>query len=106
MENVEGARRSDAYATARPILVDAGYGLNERVLDASLCGVPQKRLRFFCVGALGGLDGLLDAHIDAALECDPMPVRRFLLSEEHTSELQSLMRRSYAAFCWQKNNHA
>src|SRR3546814_2555665 len=24
-------------------------------------------------------------------------------SEEHTSELQSLMRISYAAFCWQKN---
>src|SRR3546814_7009828 len=25
-------------------------------------------------------------------------------SEEHTSELQSLMRRSYADFCWKKNN--
>src|SRR3546814_8573267 len=26
-------------------------------------------------------------------------------SEEHTSELQSLMRTSYAAFCWKKNNY-
>src|SRR3546814_9087966 len=25
-------------------------------------------------------------------------------SEEHTSELQSLMRMSYAVFCWQKKN--
>src|SRR3546814_9801272 len=25
-------------------------------------------------------------------------------SEEHTSELQSLMRNSYAVFCWKKNN--
>src|SRR3546814_3873185 len=25
-------------------------------------------------------------------------------SEEHTSELQSLMRSSYAVFCWKKNN--
>src|SRR3546814_1150910 len=25
-------------------------------------------------------------------------------SEEHTSELQSLMRNSYAVFCWQKKN--
>src|SRR3546814_6147467 len=25
-------------------------------------------------------------------------------SEEHTSELQSLMRISYAAFCWKKKN--
>src|SRR3546814_10008298 len=30
---------------------------------------------------------------------------RYLRSEEHTSELQSLMRISYAVFCWkQKNN--
>src|SRR3546814_4047557 len=28
-----------------------------------------------------------------------------LRSEEHTSELQSLMRNSYAAFCLKKNNH-
>src|SRR3546814_2515148 len=27
-------------------------------------------------------------------------------SEEHTSELQSLMRSSYAVFCWNKRNHA
>src|SRR3546814_1693703 len=26
-------------------------------------------------------------------------------SEEHTSELQSLMRNSYAVFCWKKKNH-
>src|SRR3546814_4106303 len=32
------------------------------------------------------------------------PVRRSRRSEEHTSELQSLMRISYAVFCLQKNN--
>src|SRR3546814_6144965 len=26
-------------------------------------------------------------------------------SEEHTSEIQSLMRRSYAVFCWKKKKH-
>src|SRR3546814_3116971 len=31
--------------------------------------------------------------------------RRVLRSEEHTSELQSLMRNSYAVFCLKKNNH-
>src|SRR3546814_6167789 len=41
---------------------------------------------------------------------DALPVARFLLStwalrsEEHTSELQSLMRISYAVFCLQKKN--
>src|SRR3546814_1628626 len=48
-------------------------------------------------------------HLDLALE--PVPVRQFARhvqivvedrSEEHTSELQSLMRSSYAVFCLQK----
>src|SRR3546814_1332074 len=33
--------------------------------------------------------------------CDPIP---YLRSEEHTSELQSLMRISYAVFCLKKKN--
>src|SRR3546814_4250320 len=32
-------------------------------------------------------------------------VERLERSEEHTSELQSLMRISYAVFCLKKNNH-
>src|SRR3546814_8364427 len=31
--------------------------------------------------------------------------RRYYRSEEHTSELQSLMRISYAVFCLKKKNH-
>src|SRR3546814_11316606 len=38
-----------------------------------------------------GLDGLLDQVVDQRLELGPR-------SEEHTSELQSLMRTSYAVF--------
>src|SRR3546814_7010264 len=37
----------------------------------------------------------------AAMEADPVPRLR---SEEHTSELQSLMRISYAVFCLKKKN--
>src|SRR3546814_2620029 len=41
-------------------------------------------------------------------QADPLrdPSRRKALarSEEHTSELQSLMRISYAVFCWKKKN--
>src|SRR3546814_5139509 len=33
-----------------------------------------------------------------------VPPREFLRSEEHTSELQSLMRNSYAVFCLKKKN--
>src|SRR3546814_4761671 len=31
-----------------------------------------------------------------------VPEKAIWRSEEHTSELQSLMRRSYAVFCWEK----
>src|SRR3546814_1548117 len=34
--------------------------------------------------------------------CEFGVARRLLRSEEHTSELQSLMRISYAVFCWKK----
>src|SRR3546814_6115938 len=42
----------------------------------------------------------LDMHVDP--QCGPAPsdrVKRLNRSEEHTSELQSLMRISYAVFC-------
>src|SRR3546814_7773109 len=38
---------------------------------------------------------------NAIEKVDDLPVRR---SEEHTSELQSLLRHSYAVFCLKKNN--
>src|SRR3546814_1458835 len=48
----------------------------------------------------------------ATKSADPLPrtgcaeIRvRTARSEEHTSELQSLMRTSYAVFCWKKNNN-
>src|SRR3546814_2246294 len=40
------------------------------------------------------------ASIDMAFVCGPQDMR----SEEHTSELQSLMRSSYAVFCLKKKN--
>src|SRR3546814_1081028 len=36
----------------------------------------------------------------------PLPARLTKRSEEHTSELQSLMRTSYAVFCLKKNKNA
>ena len=47
MENVYNIERMPVLPQAVQIVKDAGYGITTRVLDASRCGVPQKRNRFF-----------------------------------------------------------
>lgn len=64
MENVPRASLSTAYKTAEEIIRKAGYGVTKRVIDASLCGVPQKRKRLFMIGMLGQPDGFLDFYFD------------------------------------------
>ena len=59
MENVDRAEKSHAFEKARIVFKNAGYGLTQMVLDASKCGVPQKRKRFFCIGALGKDDDFM-----------------------------------------------
>ena len=77
MENVDRAETSLSYSRARYIFTQAGYGLTEIVLDASLCGVPQKRKRFFCIGALNAKNGFLLKEINAKLSNRPMTLRDF-----------------------------
>ena len=81
MENVARAQSSTAYLGARDSLKASGYGLSEHVLDASLCGVPQKRKRFFCVGILGEQDGFLGRVIRAGFSNMPMTPRVYLGNE-------------------------
>ena len=57
MENVDRIKNNYTYSKAREIFKQAGYGLTETVLDASLCGTPQKRKRFICFGMLKKEDG-------------------------------------------------
>lgn len=77
MENVDRAQSSNAYASARKIFKAAGYGLTEIVLDASLCGAPQKRKRFICFGMLGMEDGFaLNAFINGQAK-QPMTLRDY-----------------------------
>lgn len=75
MENVPRTRKSKAYNAARDIFESAGYGLTTRVLDASRCGVPQSRMRFFTTGLLGAEDGFLGDILDSALSEKPTTVR-------------------------------
>src|SRR3546814_7990504 len=65
--------------------------------DGEACGLsllqPDKRRRHRAVDPDGTTEPAVDPH------CLPRNAQR---SEEHTSELQSLMRISYAVFCLQK----
>src|SRR3546814_5051164 len=76
---------------ARAIMKDLGYGPeNPLKIDVITRNTPSYR-----DPAVILLDQLSKIHIAADLEI----IER---SEEHTSELQSLMRISYAVFCLQK----
>lgn len=52
MENVPRVRLSRAYQRTIALLQSAGYDVAETVLNASYCGVPQARKRFFAFGSL------------------------------------------------------
>src|SRR3546814_10203856 len=95
---------------AQPALVDVRYadllgvGL-DRILGLLLRADEQDRspvgdeVADVGVGGLDAAEGLLEVvDVDAAALTEDEPLR----SEEHTSELQSLMRNSYAVFCLKK----
>src|SRR3546814_5664705 len=58
-------------------------------------------------GGTGQVIGVLTLYFDRPRDADPGEIavaQSCLRSEEHTSELQSLMRISYAVFCLKKKN--
>ena len=78
MENVERITKAGKLAEAKRIFKEAGYGMSQAVLDASLCGVPQKRKRFFLIGAQGEPDGFMDEALFKNLAEKPMTVADYL----------------------------
>ena len=78
MENVYNIERMDVLPEALAIFRETGYGLTKRVLNASLCGVPQIRRRFFLIGHLGDKDDFLGELLDGRLADKQMTVRDYL----------------------------
>ena len=78
MENVQKIVGTNKLKQAREIFKDAGYGLTQIVLDASLCGVPQKRKRFFLIGKLGEKEDFLKGYLLAKLSKHPMTIRDYV----------------------------
>jgi len=63
MENVPQIRNSRVFKKATKIFKDSGYGLTRKVLDASRCGVPQVRKRFFVIGKIKENDDFLERSL-------------------------------------------
>lgn len=81
MENVDRAQKTKTFARAIDLFKSAGYGLSEAVLDASLCGVPQRRKRVIVFGVLNGPHNALIPYIQKNQASKPMTVRDYLGSK-------------------------
>ena len=77
MENVDQLTKSISFSKAEKIFRESGYGLTITLLDASLCGVPQKRKRYFVIGILDAPHNALEKELERNLSENPMTVRDY-----------------------------
>src|SRR3546814_8018394 len=75
-----------------------GYAL-DRAFTETAESALRDRLKSYTYAYFGGMDF---SRGKVLLPPETAPDPRFNRSEEHTSELQSLMRNSYAVFCLKK----
>src|SRR3546814_5998790 len=68
-------------------------------------GLEERKQILYLLGPVGGGKSSLAERLKALMEVHPIYVLKAGRSEEHTSELQSLMRKSYAVFCLQKKKN-
>ncbi|MFL1707542.1 DNA cytosine methyltransferase [Campylobacter sp. MOP7] len=86
MENVDRIVKSNKLTKIKQAFTKARYGLTEFILDASLCGVPQKRKRYFLVGGMNEKNDFLSACIFSCISSYPMSIRDYMgedLDMEH-----------------------
>lgn len=74
MENVPRIAKSRFLHEAKEILKNVGYGLTEKVLDASYFNVPQSRKRFFLIGRLKSANNFLNDYLEKEKSSRPMTV--------------------------------
>src|SRR3546814_1091335 len=79
-------------------------GRRERKLLTEISG-PQAQRTYEALTLAGFRRSHRFAYRPACTHCNACTPVRVVRSEEHTSELQSLMRISYAVFCLKKKTH-
>jgi DNA (cytosine-5)-methyltransferase 1 len=60
------------------ILKKSRYGLSSSVINASYCGVPQSRKRYFLIGQLDGKDNALSCYLTRNQSKAPMSIFDYL----------------------------
>ncbi len=78
MENVQRITKSPVFGEISKQFIKSGYGLSSVILDASLCHVPQSRLRLFLVGELRGKQNNLVDLFKINLANKPMTIRDYI----------------------------
>ena len=77
MENVPNIQKSEKLTQVLSMFHEAGYGISRMVMDASKCGVPQKRRRYIVVGGLGEKEGFLDEILISGQSKKSMTMRDY-----------------------------
>lgn len=95
MENVDRIQKSETLPKAIETFRNAGYGLTQVVLDASKCGTPQKRKRFFLIGEYNGKDNKLEENLLGMQAKKSMTIRDYL-GDEFGTDFYYRHPRSYA----------
>lgn len=86
MENVDRITTTKTLKNSLAIFKKNGYGLSQKTLNASLCGVPQARKRFFLIGILNENDHILEPYLEKNLAKEPLTIFDYLgniLGTEH-----------------------
>ena len=78
MENVPQIKKSHVLKDTVDQFIQTGYGLSSVILDASVCGVPQSRTRFFLIGHLGDGHNKLNGIMQKMLSDRQMTIRDYL----------------------------
>jgi len=78
MENVERIKKSHILQDVIEQFSNIGYGMTAVILDASYCGVPQARTRFFLIGEMNGENNALRPIMVNSLTERPMTIRDYL----------------------------
>jgi DNA (cytosine-5)-methyltransferase 1 len=78
MENVDRIVKSKIIETILDIFNQNGYSLTSTILNASYCGVPQTRKRYFLIGQLDGKGNNLGFYLSKNQSEKPMTVFDYL----------------------------